>query len=572
MNYKAIIYPLLAVSASLTACTDMLEKEPLDSNVNSPVFWNTVGNIQNYANSFYTDYPSYNSDFYVHALSDDQVSTGFTDWKYLNVPAGDGNWSSPWTEIRRANAMIESINAYSTGLDAATKNYWLGVARLNRAYQYWNLVRKYGDCPYTDKVLDIDSPELYSARVDRDVVMDKVLEDLNFACENITSSSSKQEWSQEMANALKSKICLWEGTFRKYRSTTDGQKAPDEEGAARFLNACVEADQAIMASGNNYQLGDYKSLYNSTSLLDNSEVIFCKEYKQSTLTHSLIANTSSSSEQSGMSKDAFDSYLFTDGKPKALTTLNTDDAGVLKPSSTDGGQHLNITAQLKVRDKRLAATIDSVVCYAGREWKRTADGMSMSSASGYTVWKYDNLSIPLEFRKAGNYTWSPTFWLAVIYLDYAEAKAELADLGKGQISQADLDATVNKLRERAGLPGMALQPEHDPANNMGVSDLIWEIRRERRCELMFDEDFRYWDLIRWHQLALLDSSKHPNILIGANLKNEPTPDLTRIDLTADKYMDGTDGHTRVFDAKNYLYPIPTEEITLNKNLGQNPGW
>lgn len=88
---------------------------------------------------------------------------------------------------------------------------------------------------------------------------------------------------------------------------------------------------------------------------------------------------------------------------------------------------------------------------------------------------------------------------------------------------------------------------------------------------MFDDDFRYWDLIRWHQLHLLDNGKYPNITIGANLKNEPQPDLEKIKLTADKYLDVTNG-IRTYEYKHYFYPIPSGEITLNPNLGQNPGW
>lgn len=68
---------------------------------------------------------------------------------------------------------------------------------------------------------------------------------------------------------------------------------------------------------------------------------------------------------------------------------------------------------------------------------------------------------------------------------------------------------------------MTTTPDADPANNMGVSNLIWEIRRCRRCELIMDNWYRYWDLIRWHQLDKLDSTKYPNIMLGANVSNVP---------------------------------------------------
>ena len=151
-------------------------------------------------------------------------------------------------------------------------------------------------------------------------------------------------------------------------------------------------------------------------------------------------------------------------------------------------------------------------------------------------------------------------------MNYAEAKAEL-----GNLTQADLDKSVNLLQKRAGLPNMTTTPEADPANNMNVSNLLWEIRRVRRCELMFDNWYRYWDLIRWHQLDLLDSQKHPNIYLGANLKYLKNPE---VDVNAEGYMIGSNTlkQVRTFDKKHYFYPVPTGQITLNKELKQNPGW
>ena len=109
---------------------------------------------------------------------------------------------------------------------------------------------------------------------------------------------------------------------------------------------------------------------------------------------------------------------------------------------------------------------------------------------------------------------------------------------------------------------------NDPANNMGVSSLIWEVRRCRRCELIMDNDFRYWDLIRWHQLELLDNTKHPNILLGANVSNSPVP---AEQVTGD-YINATFGKNRVYDARQDQYPLPADQLNLNSNLKQNANW
>lgn len=573
MKKKTFLYSaLLLGSLTWSSCTDMLDKEPLDKFTDSPLFWNNPSSVEGYAATFYNLFTGYGNgggsgDFYFTSLSDDQVGAGFKNWKYINVPASDSNWSSTWDEIRRANAMINSLNEQATDMDEATKNHWIGVARLMRAWQYWDLVRKYGDCTWLDHVPDINDPLLFAAREDRDAIMDKVLEDLNFACNNIEDVNSQTTWSRNMANAMKAHICLWEGTFRKYRTQAENGKAADLEGANKFLQACADACEEVMP---NYTLGtdiaSYRATYNSITLAGNPEIIFYKEYKKDYFGHSTIDYTCTSTQMDGISKDAFDSFLFLDGKTAANTTYNNTDAGEMKASANDGANHLNIQNLLEVRDKRLGQIIDSVLCYSGKSWQRIAGGVAMTASTGYSICKFDNVDeMDPTYRQTGgkNYTSAPLYWLSVIYLDYAEAKAEL-----GTITNDDLDKTINKLKARAGLPPITTEVADAGDNNMGVSPLIWEIRRERRCELMLDNDFRYWDLIRWHQLDKLDTETNPDIRLGANLVNDSSHEM-ELD---GNYIDGYGTNKRTFDKKHYLYPIPSGQITLNHNLGQNMGW
>ena len=195
-----------------------------------------------------------------------------------------------------------------------------------------------------------------------------------------------------------------------------------------------------------------------------------------------------------------------------------------------------------------------------------AGSSQLSSSTGYLVRKFDNTSIPVNFRTGNNYTCAPVFWLSVIYCDYAEAKAEL-----GTLSDADLNNTINKLYKRAGLPTQtvaSLSTMNDPANDMNVSSLLWEVRRCRRCETLLDDDLRYWDLQRWHQLDKLDTQKNPDIRLGANLKNAVKP----WNYMSGDYMMAIPNNERVFSKREYLYPIPSQQITLNPALTQNANW
>lgn len=189
----------------------------------------------------------------------------------------------------------------------------------------------------------------------------------------------------------------------------------------------------------------------------------------------------------------------------------------------------------------------------------------MTSSTGYTIRKYDNLSLDRYYRinTTTGYTDAPLYWYAVILLNNAEAKAEL-----GTISQADLDNTVNLLQKRAGLPGISLEPAADPANNMNIDNLLWEIRRCRRCELMTDNWYRYWDLVRWHQLDKLDTENNPTINLGANLSN--VNDIA-VNVNQEKYM-VVCTKSRKYDKKHYLFPVPTNELNLNAKNKQNQGW
>ena len=431
---------------------------------------------------------------------------------------------------------------------------------MNRAWEYYQLVRMYGDVQWIDKVIDpADSEALYGPRTDRDEVMDHVLADINYACEHITANSNRQRFSTDMAYAMKADITLYEGTYCKYRTQAENGKAADESRANKYLQECVSAIEYLMAK--NYSLSNsYKANYNSVSLASNPEMIFYKPYAQSSLRHSTIDYTINTSGTHGISKDAFDSFLFLDGKPLATTSKNKDDAAVL-----DADKNYSIREVLAVRDKRLSEILDPVLSFRGHAYSR-AGVAAFTTSTGYGIAKYDNpeeLSVSDRNNIGYQYTDCPLYWISVIYLNFAEAKAEM-----GSLTQDDLNNSINKLQARAGLPAMTTTPDADPANNMGVSNLIWEIRRCRRCELIMDNWYRYWDLIRWHQLDKLDSTKYPNTMLGANVSNVPDCE----EATKNGYIDASDAQIRTYEAKHYFYPIPTTQLTLNKNMKQNPGW
>lgn len=565
----------------LSSCEDFLNdnRYPLSQQVSSPAFWSNPNNVQGQINRFYEEFSGYGNSgsggkFYFSYLSDDQAnatsSPTIKQWNNINVPSSSSSWNSPYTVIRGANLIIEGVE--SSTLTESEKTNFTAIARLMRGYEYYLLVRAYGDVPLVKKALDpADEAALFGPRTARNEVMDFAIEDLTYAAENIATKASKVTFSADLAAAIKSEVCLFEASYAKYHKKDDAR-------ASKYFNEVVKVTTPLLEKypiGNNYQ-----AIYNSfrAQLSANPEIIFMKAYEKDVLMHSTVDYTSSSSPVAGMTKDAFDAYLFKDGKPLALTSENKSDVGVVHPRLGADGKQLtedkgdekiplwnySIKDVLDVRDGRLVQTVDTAVYYAGLQYQRP-NSMLMTSLTGYGICKFNNPAMPEEFTTTiKNYTCAPLYWGAGVAMDYIEAKAEL-----GTITDADVDKTINKLYARADLPTTSvakMSEMNDPANNMNVSSLLWEIRRCRRCEFIFDGN-RYWDLIRWHQLELLDNVKHPNVGLGANISASP--------VSADNvngYFNAANGGIREFEERQYFYPIPSSQLQLNENLTQNPGW
>ncbi|MDE6269700.1 MAG: RagB/SusD family nutrient uptake outer membrane protein [Muribaculaceae bacterium] len=584
---KQIIFGLIACGAVLTGCNDFLDdnRYPLDKQTDSPAYWTSKVNVQSQVNQLYTNFTGYGSggswvnDYYYRSLSDDQCNhmesgavMSFAGWTYTQVPSSNSVWDASYTQVRRCNYIINNSNI----ADEIENNNLIGQARLIRAMQYYELVRALGDVPLVKDVLDPTSEQLYGERTPRNEVMDFVLEDLNFAVNNISLKSGKVDFSVDMANAMKSEICLYEAAYAKYHQN-------DNARAQKFYKEVVASCQAVMASG--YTISpSYRGIYNVSTAIENAkdlgnannpEIIFMKGYKTGLLGHSTSAFLSSETPIPGMTKDAFDAYLFKDAKPLALTSLDKSDA----PTVDEDG-NFDISALLAVRDGRLAETIDPQLAFGTVTFTRP-NSNNLNSTTGYTICKYVDPSFPYQqtVTAGSNSTSAPIYWLAYTYCDYLEARAEL-----GEINDADITMCVKPLWDRAGIDTSVLnlaylQNMNDPANNMGVSSLLWELRRLRRCELMFDRNHRYWDLVRWHKLDLLDTNQHPNIVLGANVSVATEAQLGTV-TKAGNYINaaalGNSVSSRVFTEREYLQPLGSTIIRLyadkDLELPQNPGW
>ena len=561
---KKIILSLMAGMVLFTSC-DLLNNDPYDSFTKGN-FFTSETNVEMYTNYFYSEWSGYGNNgsygtFYFPTLNDNQAVTGITTWDFTTISADDATWNASYAEVRRANILLENLDGVP--MSEASMAYYQSLGRLYRAWQHFCVVRKFGDCYWVDHSLSTEDQDiLYGPRQNRNDVMDKMLEDLNYAVENMgeKNASSRTAYNVYVAQAIKAQICLFEGTYAKYHKN-------DEARAEKYLKEAKAAAEAIINSGE-FELTPgaegYRANYNSLELAGNKEIIMYKNYVQDILRHATQDYCCGSTPTNGMSKAAFNAYLMKDG---SLPT--GEDKGVLGTEGYDAGKPV-IYALLEARDPRLAQQIDGYLCYVGNNRARYEGVEGQIGAAentvttGYGILKFDEPETPSGLRQSttGNVTDCPLFWLAEILLTHAEACAELGETAAATTS-------INKLRARAGMPDLKLQG--DPANNMGVSDLIWEVRRERRVELMFDNNDRYWSLIRWHQLDKLDTEKYPDQTKGAWI-DASWPGADQVKRDAEGYIDLNDTYVRKFEEKHYLAPIPSSQSVLNPAIGQNPGW
>lgn len=590
---KKITYILLALPL-LIGCD--LDRTPLDALAPENTF-NNKEELETATNGFYSMLP--NAEDLYGETADLVVPTTLTNevLGIRTVPATGGGWS--WRVLSDINTCL----IYSARCkDANVRAEYDGVARFFRAYFYFEKVKRFGEVPWFDTPLTSTDDRLYQGRTDRNTLLDNMLADIDYAAQHLPAATNVYKITKWTALAMKSRMALFEGTFRKYHGIA---------GYERYLQLAADAAKDFMDNSpyTIYKEGNtpYMNLFASKNAIK-SEVIMALNYNIGlNIVHDLNRFFTSDGAKPGLNKKIVDSYLMYDG------TRFTDKADY---------QTMGFYDEMQGRDPRLAQTIVT----PGYKRIGGTDVLSPSfsaATTGYQIIKGVTTPADDAWHKSQNDF--PLFRAAEVYLNYAEAKAEL-----GTLTQADLDASILKIRQRVGMPGIdmaAANATPDPylsneetgyPNVTGANKgVILEIRRERTIELLC-EGFRYYDLIRWKAgkvfekqfkgmyFGPIDTNKQFTVYdMNGNAVNDALdiciyssekipsktdyPELKDItvflklgeNLFLENGMNG--GNVIVHDIKtrtrtwnedrDYLYPIPQSQITLYGGaLKQNPGW
>lgn len=552
-----IIYILGLVLLAACKREDFLDRFPQDA-ISDPTYFKNENDLKLYLNRFYDALPvqrgnnENNSDNFVPGTRNTLLSGEYA------IPSTDDNWSyAGWANIRYVNYFLERYQRAE--ISEALKNNYAAEARFFRALFYWEKVKRFGAVPWLNKDLtDTSSALLYGPRLPHKQVMDSVLSDLNFAVANAALATNTQfagRITQDVANALKARITLWEGTFRKYHALGDEQT---------FLRAAVEASGALMTGRYNiWKTGnptrDYYNLFIQEELKGNVESILTRRYIKDVSMHNLTRQLSDA--WPAFSKNFVRSFLDKNGVPTALSALYQGDE-TLDQEKAD-------------RDPRFTQLIATRGFTFFNNANGTRDTMTLPRLP----------AVVTGYAGVKNYSPDPAQWnanqstldlfifrYAETLLIHAEAKAEL-----GEATQAVIDATINKIRDRVAMAPMVITAlVKDPASDFpALPVLLDEIRRERRIELA-GEGFRFDDLQRWKAGQLINNKE---TILGLKLTpalraQYPAGQVNSIQVDANFYIRVyTNITNRVWNDKMYLYPVPTNELTLNPALlPQNNGW
>lgn len=588
------ILSLLALAGTLTlsSCEDWLDKYPL-AKMSPETFFSNENELQAFSNTFYTIFPA--TSIYSEQVDNVIVNELMAEMRDgRTIPDSGSGWT--WTQLRDFNTLLE----YSSNCkDAEVRNRYDALARFFRAYFYFEKVKRFGDVPWYSKPIGSADPELKRPRDSREYVMQHMLEDIDFAIDNLSANRDLYRVTKWTALALKSRFCLFEGTFRKYHENDASFPAIKEyeHDWKYYLELAAEAsEEFIVNSGYTlYTAGGasvcYRDLFASENA-QSSEVILARDYDNAlaVVHNATFYSMSASYGRPGMTRKIADSYLMADG------TRFTDKAG---------WETMEFKEMCKNRDPRLAQTIRTPgYTRIGSATKLNPD--LANSITGLHLIKY--VMGPAAGSDSYNKSYNdlPIFRTAEVLLNFAEAKAELETL-----TQSDIDMSIKKLRDRVGMPNLSLATANanpDPylsdvktgySNVSGPNKgVILEIRRERTIEL-FQEGFRYYDIMRWKEGKTFEQPLHGLYIPQAgeyDLDGDGTPDVyfarkgesvsTKAPLTLVMEQDvflseGDHGYISPHkynqgswnEERDYLYPIPTDDRSLSDfALTQNPGW
>ena len=567
---KKIIYiGFICFGFLLSACEDFIDLQPLDR-ISTNDYWNTAADLGNYIVQFYPNLGGTNMVHSDAGNSDDLVYASLSTILNGQRTPATGNWRSEWTNIRNVNIFFDNYAKCKDDFNICKQ--YVGEAYFFRAWFYFELLKKYGDLPWYSSALQIDDEAgLTRARDPRTTVADNILADLDKAVEYLPlrASINNLRLNRESALLYKTRVALYEGTWQKYHAS-DGFGTAGADPNKYFRQVVSAAEELI---NGNYTAGiyntgkpeaDYYTLFGMDNMSAVNEVLLYKSFSLADgMTNNAQHFVTERNTSKGVTWELVASYLGRDGKPYDYLTVGETVKGnaFLTKISADCDPRFTATVWIPGDLQGALNNLifqrpglnegDNWLCQTGFQPKKTSnpysagagDPGSALSQTGYLIFRYGEA-----------------------LLNYAEAKCEI----DGTVATAQL----NLLRKRVGMPDFTVNPQSADPNRIdygyAISDALYEIRRERRVEMAL-EGQRDEDLMRWAAHKLFQNKRPKGYPF---LKSEFPTYTVAVDANGlvDYWIRTLPNGYQFREKQDYLFSIPQDELALNKNLKQNPGW
>ncbi len=567
---KRFILTAISCMALLCSCEKFIDLQPLDK-ITMDDYWSTSTELEYYTRQFYPAFCPWTQMVADMATDNDNMISGSPSTIMNGVRSkSTGNWTWEWNNIRNVNIFFENYTKCTSGYEAYKQ--YLGEAYFFRAWFYFNLLKKYGDVPWYSHVIQMDDTEaLMRPRDSRVLIADSILADLDHAVTHLElrKNVGNNRINKEAALAFKTRVALFEGSWQKYHAGTEFGTAGADP--VKYFRACVEAAEELMKG--DYQVGvystgnpdeDYYKLFGFDNMSDINEVLLYRAFNAAEgAGNSTQGFVTYNSDSKGATWELVSSYLGKDGKP--YDYLNT--------AVTSKGNAF-LTKIAEDCDVRLKSTVwipgdlMSVGENAYFNGPVMEGGALQLCPTGFQIKKTANPSSP-----AAGKSWETQGETGLILLRYGEVLLNYAE-AKCELDNSVAYEVLNLLRQRAGMPDFTVNTQSLDKNKMdygySVTDELYEIRRERRVELAL-EGQRYNDYMRWAASALF-KDKRPK---GYPVDLTQYPDFSsKVDENGlvDYFKSVMPNGYQFRNKQDYLYSIPQDELTLNPNLKQNPGW
>lgn len=594
----------ILIFSTVSSCDDYLEIVPDERPTEADAFRNPNAAL-GYLYSCYGYIPNQRSGTTsIDLMTADEIVTAFEHETFAKFPRGEytasnpviSYWNTLYKGIRQCYIFIANIDGVD-GIDASTKTQYKAEANFLIGYYHFLLVRMYGPVVIADQQFDINMPvEDYPLRATYDDTVNFIVSKLDESAQNLpmemVSSSDYGRATSVIAKAVKARLLLYaasplfngggENGSSLYSGFTDTNGTQlistsyDHEKWKRALDACKEAIDIAEAAG----IALYSnSTFNTDLPSDPIEKDLRYTFIDKNSNEIIWGETRRESIYDFQNKSTpFIAGTSWNGVAPTLTILEAfyteNGLPIDKDPEYDYNGRFNITATdlgntIKLNLNR-EPRFNAWISYHNSNYEiirgssqqiltryRRNDGQGIQGRSNnYSPTGYLNKKgvapglVQSQLQVSVNYPW-PVFRLGELYLNYAEALIEY-----GQ-DFATAKQYLDRVRTRAGIP--TVDEAWNPIGGANDKATLRSIVRQERTIELYLENHRFWDLRRW-QIAdqYLDER-----LKGMNIQGATDEDFFQV----------TDVQfPRSFSQRNFLMPIPQEEVNKNELLVQNPGY